>query len=386
VAVTAGIDFGAALFLNAFLNLTTGWSTKPWHTILLLAVILLLHGLLNTRGVQVVAFLNNVSVWWHVVGVCVIVGVLVFVPSHHQSASFVFGKFVNNTGFKFAPYVFLLGLLNAQYTLTGYDASAHMSEETLSADVAGPRGILNSILVSLVAGWVLLIGLTFAIQNYGAALSSPTGVPPAQIFISAAGEKTGEFLLCIAIVAQLFCGMASVTANSRMIYAFSRDGAMPGSNFWHRINPRTRTPTNAVWFAVVGAFILAVPYLKSAVAYAAVTSIAAIGLYVAYVIPVFLRVLKGKRFQPGPWNLGKWGVPIGIVASVWVVIIFVLFMLPATSPISWKTFNYTPIAFAVVLGGAALWWWLSAHKWFTGPKVQGSAAELAAIEEELEGI
>jgi amino acid permease (GABA permease) len=386
VAVTAGIDFGAALFLNALLNLTTGWSTKPWHTILLLAAILIVHGLLNTRGVQVVAFLNNVSVWWHVTGVCVIVGVLVFVPTHHQSASFVFGHFVNNTGFKFAPYVFVLGLLNAQYTLTGFDASAHMSEETLDAATAGPRGILNSILVSLVAGWVLLIGLTFAIQNYGAALSSPTGVPPAQIFISAAGEKTGEFLLCIAIVAQLFCGMASVTANSRMIYAFSRDGAVPGSNFWHRINSRTRTPTNAVWFAVVGAFILALPYLKSAVAYAAVTSIAAIGLYVAYVIPVFLRVLKGKRFEPGPWHLGRWGVPIGIVASIWVVFIFVLFMLPATSPVTWSTFNYTPIAFAVVLGGAAIWWVLSAHKWFTGPKVQGSAAELAAIEQELEGI
>jgi amino acid transporter len=353
---------------------------------MLLAAILILHGLLNTAGVQVVAFLNNVSVWWHVTGVAVIVGVLIFVPTHHQSASFVFGHFVNNTGFKFAPYVFLLGLLNAQYTLTGFDASAHMSEETLDASRAGPRGILNSILVSLVAGWVLLIGLTFAIQNYTNAIDTTTGVPPAQIFISAAGEKTGEFLLCIAIVAQLFCGMASVTANSRMIYAFSRDGAIPGSNFWHRINPRTRTPTRAVWFAVVGAFILAVPYLKSAVAYAAVTSIAAIGLYVAYVIPVFLRVLKGKRFEPGPWTLGRWGVPIGIVASIWVAFIFILFMLPASSPVTWHTFNYTPIAFAVVLGGAAVWWFVSAHKWFVGPKVQGSAAELAAIERELEGI
>jgi amino acid transporter len=137
---------------------------------------------------------------------------------------------------------------------------------------------------------------------------------------------------------------------------------------------------------VVGAFILAVPYLKSAVAYAAVTSIAAIGLYVAYVIPVFLRVLKGKRFEPGPWTLGRWGVPIGIVASIWVAFIFILFMLPASSPVTWHTFNYTPIAFAVVLGGAAVWWFVSAHKWFVGPKVQGSAAELAAIERELEGI
>jgi amino acid transporter len=298
----------------------------------------------------------------------------------------VFGQFVNNTGWSSAPYVFLLGLLMAQYTLTGYDASAHMTEETRGAATAGPRGIVNSILVSLVAGWVLLIGLTFAIQDYGHAVGSDTGVPPAQIFIDAAGTKTGEFLLLVAIGAQLFCGMASVTANSRMIYAFARDGAIPGSRFWHRINKRTRTPTNSVWFATVGAFLLAVPYLWSSTAYAAVTSIATVGLYVAYVIPVFLRVLKGRDFERGPWHLGRWGRPVGIVATAWVVLIFVLFMLPQVSPVSTTTFNYTPVAFLVVLGGATVWWLVSARRWFTGPQVQGTAEELAAVERELESL
>ncbi|HWC80096.1 MAG TPA: amino acid permease [Pseudonocardiaceae bacterium] len=386
VAVTAGIDFGAALFLNAFLDLTAGFTATPPHTILLLAAILIVHGLLNTFGVRLVAVLNNVSVWWHLVGVAIIVGAVLILPSHHQSAGFVFGHFVNNTGWGFAPYVFLLGLLNAQYTLTGYDASAHMTEETRDAARSGPRGIVNSILVSLVAGWVLLIGLTFAIQDYSGELNSATGVAPAQIFIDAAGTKTGEFLLLIAVGAQLFCGMASVTANSRMIYAFARDGAIPGSKFWHKINKRTRTPTNSVWLAVVGAFILALPYLWSSTAYAAVTSIATVGLYVAYVIPVFLRVLKGNRFERGPWHLGRWGRPVGIVASIWVVFIFVLFMLPQAAPITVKTFNYTPVAFLVVLGGAAVWWFVSARKWFTGPKVQGTAAELAEVERDLEAI
>ena len=386
VAVTAGIDFGAATFLNAFLDLVAGFAATPAHTILLLAIILIVHGLLNTFGVKIVAVLNNVSVWWHLVGVLVIVGVLIIVPTHHQPASFVFGHFVNNTGWGSVVYVFALGLLMSQYTLTGYDASAHMTEETKNAAKAGPRGIVNSILVSLVAGWVLLIGLTFAIQNYSGELGSATGVPPAQIFIDAAGQKTGEFLLLIAIGAQLFCGMASVTANSRMIYAFARDGAIPGSKLWHRINKRTRTPTNSVWFAAVGAFILSLPDLWNATAYAAVTSIATVGLYVAYVIPVFLRVLRGDSFEKGPWNLGRWGRLIGIVASAWVVVIFVLFMLPTTSPIKLSNFNYTPIAFLVVLGGAAIWWFVSARKWFTGPRVQGSAAELAAVEQELDEL
>src|SRR3954467_6957917 len=281
VAVTAGIDFGAAFFLNALLDLQFGFDTRPWHTIVLFGGILLLHGGLNQFGVRVVARLNDVSVWWHVVGVAVIVGVLAFVPDHHQSASFVFGKFVNNTGFQSAFYVALIGLLLAQYTLTGYDASAHMTEETHDASVAGPRGIVMSILVSIAAGWVLLIGLTFAIQSYDSATGTATGVPPAQIFIDAVGTTGGELLLLIAIGAQLFCGMASVTANSRMIYAFSRDGALPASSVWHRINPRTRTPTNAIWLAAGGAFVLGLPYLWNATAYAAVTSIAVIGLYIA---------------------------------------------------------------------------------------------------------
>ncbi len=387
VAVTAGIDFGAAFFLNAFLDLQFGLDTRPWHTILLFGLILLVHGALNQFGVRVVARLNDVSVWWHVIGVAVIVGVLAFVPDNHQSASFVFTEFTNNTGWSSTLYVALIGLLLAQYTLTGYDASAHMTEETRDAAVAGPRGIVMSIVVSVIAGWVLLIGLTFAIQSYDNALAAPdTGVPPAQIFVDAVGVTGGKLLLLIAIGAQLFCGMASVTANSRMIYAFSRDGALPGSAFWHRINGRTRTPTNAIWLAAGGAFLLGLPYLWNVTAYAAVTSIAVIGLYIAYVLPTFLRLRQGDDFEPGPWNLGRWSRPVGIIAVAWVVFITVLFMLPQVSPVTAETFNYTPLAVLVVLGFAGIWWLVSARNWFTGPKVQGSPEELAAAERELNSL
>jgi amino acid permease (GABA permease) len=386
VAVTAGIDFGAAFFLNALLDLQWGFDARPWHTIVLFGAILVLHGLLNTLGVDLVAKLSDISVWWHIVGVLVIVAVLAFAPDHHQSASFVFGHFVNNTGWGSTFYVALLGLLLAQYTFTGYDASAHMTEETHDAATAGPKGIVMSIVVSLVAGWVLLIGLTFAIQSYDGAVGSDTGVPPAQIFIDAVGATGGKLLLLIAIGAQLFCGMSSVTANSRMIYAFSRDGALPASRLWHRINPRTRTPTNAIWLAAGGAFVLGLPYLINNTAYAAVTSIAVIGLYIAYVAPTFLRLRLGDRFQPGPWHLGRWSRAIGTIAVVWVVVITVLFMLPTTSPVTVDTFNYTPLAVLVVLGFAGIWWLVSARKWFTGPKVQGSEEELEAVEQDLETL
>src|SRR3954470_18091594 len=387
VAVTAGIDFGAAFFINAFLSIQFGYTAEPWQTVLIFGLILVLHGLLNSFGVRLVARLADISVWWHIIGVVVIVGVLAFVPDRHQSASFVFTEFVNNTGWGSTLYVALLGLLLAQYTFTGYDASAHMTEETRSADVAGPRGIVMSIVVSLVAGWALLIGLTCAIKSYDNALAAPdTGVPPAQIFVDAVGLTTGKFLLLIVIGAQLFCGMSSVTANSRMIYAFSRDGALPASSVWHRINPRTRTPTNAIWLAAGGAFVLGLPYLWNVTAYAAVTSIAVIGLYIAYVLPTFLRLRQGDAFEPGPWHLGRWSRPIGIIAVAWVVFITVLFMLPQVSPVEASTFNYTPVAVLVVLGFAGIWWLVSAHKWFTGPKVQGSPEELAAAERELESL
>ncbi|HYK33075.1 MAG TPA: amino acid permease, partial [Streptosporangiaceae bacterium] len=199
-------------------------------------------------------------------------------------------------------------------------------------------------------------------------------------------------LLLIVIGAQLFCGMSSVTANSRMIYAFSRDGALPGSRIWHKVNHRTRTPTNAIWLAATGALILGLPYLWNGVAYGAVTSIAVIGLYIAYVLPTLLRRLQGANFQEGPWTLGRWSAPIGWIAIVWVGLITILFMLPQFGPVTsggtldLNTFNYAVVAVIVVIGYAWIYWLVSARKWFKGPKVQGTAEELAAIEQELESV
>jgi amino acid transporter len=237
--------------------------------------------------------------------------------------------------------------------------------------------------VSLFAGWVLLIGVTFAIQK--AHYTDYTGalVPPAQVIATAIGDTGAKLLLLVIIGAQLFCGMSSVTANSRMIYAFSRDGALPGSAFWHRVNKRSRTPTNAIWLAAAGALILGLPYLWNSTAYAAVTSIAVIGLYIAYVMPTYLRLRRGDSFRRGPWHLGRWSYLVGTIAVVWVAIITILFMLPTASPIGWGNFNYTVVAVIVVLGFAGIYWLVSARNWFTGPKVQGTAAELAEIEREL---
>jgi amino acid permease (GABA permease) len=390
VAITAGIDYGFATFFTVLLNMTAGYPNTVGHILVMYAAILIVHGVLNTFGVQIVAFLSDVSAWWHVLGVLVIAIVLFFVPSHHASVGFIFTKFENVTTLHVPIYVFMLGLLMAQYTFTGYDASAHISEETHNADLAAPKGIVSSIAISLVAGWILILAITSVIPTNAAKYITVAGntAAPVAIWTSALSRVGAELLLVIAVVAQGFCGMASVTANSRMLFAFSRDGAVPGHRLWHRINPRTRTPTNSIWFCVVFSFILAIPSMWSGVAYAAVTSIATIGLYIAYVLPTLLRRLQGKTWQGGRWSLGRWSPLVGWLGVIWVAFISVLFMLPEVgfSTINHDNFNYAPVAVGVVLVFSGGYWLLSARKWFTGPRVQGSAAELAAIEADLEQV
>ena len=176
VAVTAGIDFGLSLFTNAFLNLSFGFPADPPHLILIYGIVLVIHALLNTFGIRIVAILNNVSVWWHLVGVAAIVLVCVFLNQHGRTdLGTVFSKTVDNTGsgpglswpgpllFGIPLYVGLIGLLNAQYTLTGFDASAHMSEETHDAERSAPRGIIWSVIISIIAGFILLVAMNVGI-------------------------------------------------------------------------------------------------------------------------------------------------------------------------------------------------------------------------------
>jgi amino acid transporter len=383
----AGIDYGAALFTGAFLNLQFGFVPTPGKIMAIYLCILTLHAVLNLFGVRLVSILNSVSVWWHLGGVAVIVGALALVPGHHQSPSFVFGEFVNTTGWSSSVYVVLIGLLLAQYTFSGYDASAHLSEETTNAQVSASRGIMRAIGWSWLAGFVLLAGLTFAIQDYASTQATATGVPPAQIFLDSLGLAGAKALLLVVIVAQLFCGNAETAAASRMVFAFSRDGALPGSQLWRHVDPRTGTPTRAVWLSVGVAAVLALPALYSPTAYAAVTAINVIGITPAYAIPIYLRIRNRHRFQPGPWNLGRWGVPIGVIAVTWVAFVTMLFCLPQSrpesGPVSVTTFNYAPVALLIVLALAALWWRVAGRTYNVPTAVADAGSGMAKIQEEV---
>ncbi|KAI0516120.1 hypothetical protein KFK09_008792 [Dendrobium nobile] len=257
----------------------------------------------------------------------------------------------------------------------GQLAAAWITEETKSADINGPKGIISAIGISIIVGWGYLIGITFAVTNIPYLLSlhnDAGGYAIAEafylVFKSRYGSGVGG-IICLGVVAIaiFFCGMSSVTSNSRMAYAFSRDGAMPFSSFWHRVN-RQDVPVNAVWLSACISFCMALTSLGSVVAFQAMVSIATIGLYIAYALPIFFRItLARKSFIPGPFNLGRYGIITGWIAVLWVLTITVLFSLPVAYPITKDNFNYTPVAVGGLLLITILSFILSARKWFRGP-------------------
>jgi amino acid transporter len=409
IAVTAAIGYGLAtfgtvLFDNWFsyskhMNDWFGFSANT-SIFVLYAVFLAATAIINMFQVSITALLNTVSAYWHMAGVAFIVLVLIVVPDHHQSFGYVFGETVNASGYGNAAdnfsnpafwFVFGLGLLLSQYTITGFDASAHMAEETHQASRMAAVGMYMAVVVSVVFGWILLLAVTFAIPSTQGALEN-IGVVVPWIWTESMGENWSDALLFICVVAQFFCLTASVTSASRMMFAFSRDGAVPGSRLWRKV-ARNRVPRNAVWAIVAMSGLLMVPAIWNyLVGYGVGTAIAVIGLYIAFVLPVYLRFRLHDEFVPGAWSLGRHYKWIDIVSLLWVGLITILFIfplykagLPWESDFSWELTNYTVLWFAgigIFFGG---WWFISAKNWFKGPVRMGTEEELERLEEERLG-
>jgi len=229
IAITAGIDYGAAIFTDALLNLLWPgtFHASPHEIIYVYACILGLHALMNIFSVRLVALLNDISVWWHVFGVLIIVGFLIFKPDHHQSFGTVFSKTIDNSGFShgWLWFVLLLGLLQAQYTFTGYDASAHMSEETQDASRAAARGVVMSCVVSAVFGYILALAFTGLIVGALARLALP-GRDPMSIFQTILVGVAGSFAagLLYAVLFHRNGGgiLLSVLFSTAIVYAIRR--------------------------------------------------------------------------------------------------------------------------------------------------------------------
>jgi amino acid transporter len=388
IAVVASVDYACAIFMQSLLSLynvdfilnftSTNVKYNAHVIFALMVVIMIFGGLINVFSSQILALFNRVSVWWNVIGVAAVVVILAVVPSHHQSAKFVFTETINNSGFShsmFWFYVVPLGFLLTMYTITGYDASAHLSEETQGAEDSAAKGVWRSVLYSAIFGWILLLAVTFAAIHPDKLTASANALP---VFTSALTTAAAKAVILIAVIAQLFCGVACLTSASRMSFAFSRDGAVPGHNLWRRLSAK-RTPTWAVLFVTAFAIIVTIPaYFPNSkgtpVAFIAVTTLSTAALYIAYTIPTYLRWRMGDDFKPGSWTLGKQYKWLNLIAIVWVALYTIIACLPLTPEgvpgeegFTWSSVNYAPLVLIGVIGAVTIWWIASAKRTFTGP-------------------
>jgi amino acid transporter len=327
IAAQAGINFSCAQFILPFL----GIPASARNIYLMFAFTLVVHALINQFGVRLVALLNNVSVGVHIAGVAVIVAAILWLAPL-QPVRFL-ALSVNSNGHSPYTWAFLLGLLQAHWTYTGFDGSAHMAEETQNARRTAPWGIVISVGFSGIIGYALLLALTLAIRSVPAVLAARdaqgNSVPAAiAILGSALGARAGNAMAALASMAMWFCGLACTTSSSRALFSLARDGGVPCSKFFQRISPKHGTPGPAIWSVVLAS--MAAMVWTGAVP--VVTSLSTVALYLAYVIPVGsgLRArMRGSSWtKSAVWSLGRAGVAVNAVSVLYTGLIVVVLMMP----------------------------------------------------------
>ena len=395
VTITAGINVAAAIYLigaaTRIFGIESSVTTNWYFQIFVMVLILIPQILINLWGVRLTARLSDISVWWHIAGGAVIVGLLVFFGRHHNPAAFLFsfrpaanaldasqmaigGTAVPSPLLTLIPPVeslyaasppvllFVLSLLQAQWTYTGYDASAHMAEETIMARRNSAWGITLSVAVSAVVGYVMLMVLTWCIPNGDVAATAADPYPVLFIVSNNLAPALANLVALIIGGAMWLCGAASVTSMGRMWYAFARDDGIPGSRWLRRVG-RNQTP----FAATIVTAALSILICLYASAFFVVTSISTIALYVAYGIPIYLNA-RNRRRRSGEWvtpaiaawHLGRWSRAVNAIAILWIVFITIIFVLPPNELVLW-----TMLAFCL---GLAMFWWLSARRSFRGPQ------------------
>ncbi|HEV7239053.1 MAG TPA: amino acid permease [Thermoanaerobaculia bacterium] len=377
VTITGGINIAASIYLigaaTRIFDLRGALLTNWYFQLAVMIAILIPQVIINVYGIRLTARLNDISVWWHIAGVLLITLALTFFGKHHNPLAFLFSfaptvnafeasstLVVGNAAipsplfrifpslaalYQLAPpaLLFVLALLQAQWTYTGYDASAHVAEETKMARLNSAWGIFLSVAVSAVVGYVMLMVLTWCIPNGDVAATAADPYPVLYVIANNLGSFMTNLIAVIIGGAMWLCGLASVTSMGRMWYAFARDDGMPGAAMLKRVSTNG-TPVNAI----VVTSILSVLVCLYAAAFYVVTSISTIALYLAYVIPIFLNLrnrIRGRGEHMtrdlAPWSLGRWGPVINAIAIAWCAFIAIVFMLPPNELVLWTMLAFT---------------------------------------------
>jgi amino acid transporter len=426
-AIVAGINFAAAAFLNATIItplLANVGITYDNTTVLLaigdtavltgqlvtMGILMLIQLVMNIVGINLVALLNQVSVWWHIVIVAAVVFLVFLAGKPDESGLTLFaiqpqdvaGSWNNNLGFvnlEYGPAIsyplilaFFFSLLQANWTYTGYDASAHVAEETIGARVSSAWGIFLSVAVSAVVGFVFLLALSTHLPDlstlFPAELTEENLAGASQYYFGGGVAviailqynlgQLGDLLAAGIAIAMAFCGLSSVASAGRMLFAFSRDDGLPGSGWLKRVSHRYRTPANALTAIVLVAWLFSVAagVVGGGTAIVIVTAISTIFLYAAYGIVIYLGATTQDWLSERVWSLGRWSKPIAWLSVFWVIVLMVLFSFPTSGNISW------PFMAATVLF-LLIYYFASARRNFKGPQRMGDSADLTEIEREF---
>jgi amino acid transporter len=241
----------------------------------------------------------------------------------------VWGNINNGTDFPNGIAI-LMSFISVMWAMSGFDAPFHLSEECAIADVASPRAIVLTSAIGGIFGWVLQVVVAYTVVDIGSVLNSDLGQPWATYLLQVLPMKTALATLALTIIAGFSMGQGCMVAASRVTYAYARDGCFPMSKYWRKVNKYTKTPVNAVWFNCTVGILLCLLIFAGEEAILAVFSVGAIACFVAFTIPISLRVFfVGNRFRRGPWHLGKFGKPIGAAAVAFVVLMVPILCLPS---------------------------------------------------------
>ncbi|MCC6556353.1 MAG: amino acid permease [Polyangiaceae bacterium] len=388
VFVVAAVNIGAYTIMMATFGPIFGFDPAKLgvkEQIIGMVLITTSQALLNHFGIRLTSLLTDFSGYLiFAVSTLLTVCMLWFGESHDLGRLTTFTNMSGDAGAGVWPQsgslvgLFLLGLLLPAYTITGYDASAHTSEETIGAAHNVPKGILRSVLYSGIFGWVMVCSFVLAMPSVaeGAAQGGnaffwlmDTIMPP-----------TLKIVLEVLIsVSNYLCGLACVTSTSRMMFAFARDGGLPGSKLLRQVHAGHRTPVPAIWCTAV----LAIAATVYSPAYVTLTSACVIFLYISYAMPTAVGVFViGKKWdRMGPFNMG---IPafraLGVIAVLFVAALFFIGIQPPNDKALYVTAGM--IALLVVA------WFAGVRSRFQGPptgkRIEELQAELAREEQVLE--
>ncbi len=361
VAVLAAINRGTVDFVASYL----GEKFSDQQATLAVALVTISQGIINHRGIRLTTLLTSFSGWW-ILAVAMALTSALFASTSTVDLSrlWTFANFSGEAGGKIVPesnsilWLFALAILLPAYTLTGFDASAHVAEETVGAAVEAPRGIVRSVLVSGILGWMMLVAVVLAMPNVPETASKGGDAFTWTMKSVLPGWLAFALFLGIA-AAQYLCGLATVTSASRMAFAFARDGGLPFSTALARVNPTFRTPIASIWLVV-----LLTALLTAFAPYSVVAASCAVLLYVSYVVPTALgAVVYGRSWtRMGPWSLGRWYRPLAAVAALGCAGLLFIGMQPPNDLAQWIVGG---MALSLVIG-----WWSFARWQFRGPPPQ----------------